>query len=644
MKNNIKLAKSAGFCFGVDRAVKIAEDNCSDVIYSLGDIIHNKNAISDLKAKGIIARDNINDIPDGSKVIIRAHGEPLATYDSLKAKNCIITDATCPFVSKIHRIVEKAADVIILGKASHPEIIGISGHCKKYAIWETLEDVISGISSLQGCNHSITFVSQTTLDTEKYKKFKDIIKKGYTNAQIFDTICSATDERQNEARRLAGESDFMIVIGDSKSSNSQRLYEIASSICPKVLNIQDASELVDVNLQGVINLSITAGASTPDRVIKEVFNIMATTFESNQDFEAMLNASFKTLNVGDKVTALIVSVRDNELQVDLGVKQSGVIPISEITDDPSYKLKEQIKVGDEMDAIVTRINDVEGIITLSKKRIAQTKGWEVAAKACDDGEVVEGLVVEENRGGIVAVYSSVRVFIPASQTGLSRETPMSELMKKTIKFKITEVNRAKKRVVGSARSVMMEERKILADKAWETLAVGNKYTGIVKSITAYGAFVDIGGVDGMVHISELSWGRIKHPSDVLTAGQSLEVYILSLDPEKRKISLGHKKADENPWSKFLEVSKEGDIVDIKILKFMAFGAFAEIMPGVDGLVHISQICEKRISKAEEELKIGEIVKAKIIEIDAEKRKISLSIREADPNFVPKEARVEASAE
>ena len=476
----------------------------------------------------------------------------------------------------------------------------------------------------------VSVVGQTTLNRASWNISVKILKKRYTNCKIFDTICNATDERQTEARSLAGRSDCMVVIGDKKSSNTKRLYEISASLCPHVLHIEDATELGTSDIEALrgLTVGITAGASTPAWIIKEVSNMMSaeTRIETNEDFAAMLEESFKTLNNGDKVTGTVIAVSPTEVQVDLGVKHTAYIPVSELSDDPSYKVEEHVKPGDEIEAVVVRVNDLEGTVALSKKRVDQLKGWETIEAAKEEHTPVEGIIIEENRGGIVATAHGVRVFIPASQTGVPKDESMAQLVKTKQTFYITEINRQRKRVVGSIRQIQQEARKAAAEKVWETIEVGAEYEGTVKSLTSYGAFVDIGGVDGMIHISELSWGRIKHPSEVVSIGDHVNVYVIALDRENKKISLGYKRPEDNPWNIFTTNFQVGDTATVKILKFMPFGAFAEIVPGVDGLIHISQIADHRIAKAEEALTIGQEVEAKIIDINDEKKKVSLSIR------------------
>lgn len=635
--SRVTVAQSAGFCFGVRRAVDLAEREAAkhQTLYSYGEIIHNTHETRRLEKLGVRTAECTAAIPDGAAVLIRAHGVTRAVYEELQAKGCTVYDATCPFVAKIHRIVEAESRagrrIIILGSKNHPEVLGIAGWCQNAAVYESSEQLLQALDELGLPPETpVSVVGQTTLNRASWNISVKILKKRYTNCKIFDTICNATDERQTEARSLAGRSDCMVVIGDKKSSNTKRLYEISASLCPHVLHIEDATELGTWDIEALrgLTVGITAGASTPAWIIKEVSNMMSaeTRIETNEDFAAMLEESFKTLNNGDKVTGTVIAVSPTEVQVDLGVKHTAYIPVSELSDDPSYKVEEHVKPGDEIEAVVVRVNDLEGTVALSKKRVDQLKGWETIETAKEEHTPVEGTIIEENRGGIVATAHGVRVFIPASQTGVPKDESMAQLVKTKQTFYITEINRQRKRVVGSIRQIQQEARKAAAEKVWETIEVGAEYEGTVKSLTSYGAFVDIGGVDGMIHISELSWGRIKHPSEVVSIGDHVNVYVIALDRENKKISLGYKRPEDNPWNIFTTNFQVGDTATVKILKFMPFGAFAEIVPGVDGLIHISQIADHRIAKAEEALTIGQEVEAKIIDINDEKKKVSLSIR------------------
>lgn len=638
----VTVAKTAGFCFGVQRAVDMAEKACQEYgcIWALGDIIHNAHEVGRLEKLGVHKAEDVEDIPDGVPVLIRAHGVPERVVQQLEQKGCRIVDATCPFVGKIHRIVREESEqgrrIIIIGSRNHPEVVGIQGWCGTSEVYETPEELRAALEKIgkNGENLQkipVSVVAQTTINREIFDICSKIIKKQCTNAKIFGTICNATDERQAEARLLAGKSDIMIVIGDRKSSNTKRLYEISTSLCDHVLYIEDATGLTGNEIQGMEQpfIGITAGASTPAWIIKEVRNIMSeeTRIETgSEDFAAMLEESFKTLNTGDKVTGTVLKITPNEVHVDLGVKHAAYIPTHELSDDPSFNAEESIHVGDDIEAVVVRVNDAEGTIVLSKKRVDQMKGWESIEDAKENKTIIEGKVNEENKGGVVANAFGIRVFIPASQTGIPKGQPLSQLVGQTARFRITEINRQRKRVVGSIRAVQQEERRAAAEKVWSEIEVGNEYTGTVKSLTSYGAFVDIGGVDGMIHISELSWGRIKHPSEVVNVGDTVNVYVIGLDRENKKISLGYKRPEDNPWNVFTANYEVGDTATVRILKFMPFGAFAQIIPGVDGLIHISQIANRRIEKPEDVLSKDEEVEAKIIDIDPEKQKVSLSIR------------------
>ena len=628
----ITLAQRAGYCFGVRRAVQMAEENAApdNLLYAAGPLIHNRHVIEDLRKGGVITANTLEEIPAGARVIIRAHGVPPADIAYLKEKGCTILDATCPYVARIHKIAEeeskKGRAVLIFGKHGHPEVVGIAARCKTPLIAETEEDLKEILQKY--ANSPLSVVCQTTFQKEICLKFVNIVKNTCNSPQIFDTICVATELRQSEAHSLALRSDFAVVIGDPSSSNSQSLYRLCSAYCPNVQFIQDASELDLSGLKRSTHAFVTAGASTPDRIIEEVYRNMTDEIKttSAESFEELLEQSLKTLHTGEKVTGVVTAINATDITVDLGVKQAGYIPTTELSDDPTYVVADNIHVGDEVEAFVVRVNDVEGWIMLSKKRLDAVKNWEVLEAAVESKEAMEGIIVDQNKGGVVALVKGIRVFIPASQTGLPREASFDSMMKTTQKLRITEVNTQRHRVVGSIKALLNESRKEAQAKIWETIEVGTVYQGVVKSFTSYGAFVDIGGVDGMVHISELSWGRVKHPSDVLTIGQEVEVYVIAMDAEKKKISLGYRKAEDNPWTKFTTTYAEGDVANVKIVKFMPFGAFAEVLPGVDGLIHISQIADRRIGKPEEVLQVGQMVDAKIIGIDEDKKKISLSIR------------------
>ena len=652
----LKIAETAGFCYGVRRAISIAEREAPGGCFVLGELIHNRLEMERLKKLGLRSAGSVEEIPAGETVLIRSHGEPDRVFRALEAKGCRVVDATCPNVSRIHRIVREASErgrlPIVIGDRDHPEVRGIVGSAPEVVVLRDAEEAEKWLrSGAYGPETPVTVVFQTTEIRDRVKKCADSLKKVYTNQEKFDTICDATFSRQKEATGLSAICDAMLVVGDRSSANTRRLAEICAGCCPKVIFAETASELNLSDLKDVRTLGVTAGASTPAWIIKEVCAKMTDelkieetkveeaveeaaaapapqeTENAPETFDEMLEKTFKTLNNGDKVKGIVASIGTNEITVDLGTKHSGYIPMSELTDDPDVKPEDIVQVGQEIETFVIRVNDVEGTVQLSKKRLDTVKNWDSIEAAKEDRIPVEGTVTEENKGGIVVNVKGIRVFVPASQTGLPKDAPMSSLLKTKVQLRITEVNHARRRVVGSIRAVQYEARKAAAEKTWEEIEVGKKYQGVVKSLTSYGAFVDIGGVDGMVHVSELSWKRIHNPAEVLKVGDEIEVYVISFDKEKKKISLGYRKAEDNPWVKFTSQYQIGSVATVKIVKLMDFGAFAEIVPGVDGLIHVSQITnERRIGKPSEVLSEGQEVDVKITNIDEENKKVSLSIR------------------
>ena len=630
-------AKSAGFCYGVERAVRLAEQTAREKggCVMLGSIIHNAHVVRELEQLGGRCVNSVEEIRPGDTVIIRSHGERKEVFDRLAEVGIQCVDATCPNVQRIQQLVAQAdgegRTPIIIGEEHHPEVIGVASWSRRSMIFETPEKLQKWLDSAPENRHfPLTAVAQTTCIRSLWETSSKILKKECTNAKLFDTICNATQRRQSEAAELAARVDVMVVVGDRKSANTQHLTEICSERCPRVYQIEGAGELEPNFLKGCSVAGLTAGASTPASIIKEVNETMSEEIKNTEaveeSFEELLEKSFKTLNTGEKVTGIVTAIGPTEVQVDLGCKQAGYIAIDELSADPNVKPEDVVKVGDEIETYIIRVNDVEGYAMLSKKRLDAVKVWDDIAEACENKTTLEGKVTEENKGGIVVNIKGVRVFVPASQSGQPRGAELSEMIGKTVSLRITEVNRARRRVVGSIRAVQYEARQAAQAEIWNNIEVGKHYNGVVKSMTSYGVFVDIGGVDGMVHISELSWSRIKNPAEVVSVGDPLDVYVISFDPEKRKISLGVKDHSCNPWDKFMETYKVGDVANVRIVKLMAFGAFAEVVPGVDGLIHISQIADRRIEKPSDVLSEGQMVDAKITAIDEEKQKISLSIR------------------
>ncbi|MGN1456607.1 MAG: bifunctional 4-hydroxy-3-methylbut-2-enyl diphosphate reductase/30S ribosomal protein S1 [Acutalibacteraceae bacterium] len=637
---SVTVAKSAGFCFGVSRAVNMVNKLIDEgkEVFTLGPIIHNQQMVDELAAKGVKIADTPDDVKKDATLVIRSHGVPLSVINRINELGLEYADATCPFVMKIHKTVaEHSADgeiIIIAGDENHPEVQGIIGHCvgeyHTYSNCEELEKIIDKFPYLK--NKPLCVVAQTTFDVSEWKKSLKILQKLCTNTKIFDTICSATSDRQSEAEVLASISDLMLVIGGRHSSNTNKLYHICKQKCKETYLIESVSELPLSAVKQADRIGITAGASTPASIIKEVLVTMTeenknlTESKTEPNFEELLEESFKNYNTDGRVHGVVVGVTPTEVRVDVGRKQTGIVPLSELSSDPNAKPEDLVKVGDELDLIIMKTNDQEGTILLSKRLLDAQKGWDEIIKAEEEKTVLTGVVTDVVKGGVIAVTNGVRVFIPASQATATRGENLENLLKKEVSFRIIEVTRQRKRAVGSIRSVLNEERKKKSEEFWANAEVGKKYTGTVKSLTSYGAFVDIGGIDGMVHISELSWNRIKNPSEVVSVGDTVEVYIKALDQEKGKISLGYKKAEDNPWEILKRDYPVGTVCEVEVVGLTQFGAFARIIPGIDGLIHVSQISNERVEKPEDVLSVGQKVQVKITAIDFENKRISLSMK------------------
>ncbi len=650
----IEKSKYAGFCFGVKRAADLIDSyigKTDKTLYTLGELIHNNDYNSSLKQRGVVILSGEEDLenldPEKSIIFIRAHGAPLKTYEYLESHGFEYVDATCPFVKNIHDIVvrEKGVDnpfFIIIGDRNHPEIRSICSRVggaegENYITSYDFEQLKNSVDLIPDDDkRRKVVVAQTTQNINEWKISNKFLKKLYTNTTFFDTICVVTQNRQEDAVKISRSVDLMVIVGGQKSSNTKKLFELSRENTESVM-VENASELMPEIFRGKSKIGITAGASTPDGIIQEVINKMTEiTKEMNTEnevllndemsFEEMLEKSFRTLNTGDKVKGVITSVTPTEIDLDLGIKHTAILKYDDVTDDPSVELTKEFKVGDEITVLLMKFNDAEGTVQVSKKRVDSSLNWEKVEAAFNAEEVIEGKVVDAVRGGVIVFWNAVRVFIPASQTAAPKDADLSTLVGTVVKFKLIEADSAKRRAVGSIRAVVREERKALAEKFWAEIEEGKTYTGKVKSMTNYGVFVDLGGVDGMVHITELSWLRLKHPSEVVNIGDELTVYVKEFDAENNRISLGYKTAETNPWKLFTDTYKVDDVAKVKIVNMMPFGAFAEILPGVDGLIHISQISNKKIAKPADVLEIGQEVEAKIIDVDFEAQKISLSMR------------------
>ena len=637
---NVTLSKYAGFCPGVKRAditVKklIKERLEGESVYTLGHLIHNPHYNAALEAQGVksISIEELDALmPPKSKttVVIRTHGvtkevrERLSEYEN-KYGDFRVVDVTCIDVKKIHDVAENETSdstvFILFCEKEHPEAIGIMSRVKgeKYAI-SSLEE----LEGLEFKEKLPILCAQTTQNLLEFEKIKNFLKKLCTNAKIYDTICSVTENRQNEAVKIAKQSELMIVVGGKESSNTRRLYDLCKTVCPYTRHIESAKDLLTDFPDNAKSVGLTAGASTPDGIITEVLKVMEEI--KNRDFSEMLEDSLKTLHTGETVIGTVFTISENEIKLDLGAKFTGVLTKEQITDDPAAKLSEMFKVGDEIEVFVIRVEDGKGLATVSKKRVDADNSWVVLKEAFESGEILEGKVVSENKGGVVVNAKNNNVFVPASQTGIAKGESFSALVGTEQKIKLIEFDEKRKKALGSIKVVLNAEKKAREDELWATLEVGKHYMGTVKNLTTYGAFVDIGGIDGMVHNTELSWKRIKHPSQIVSVGQQIDVFIKELDVEKRRISLGYKTQEMDSWFQFTQKFNEGDIVPAKIVSLMPFGAFAEVYEDVDGLIHVSRISTERINSPADVLKVGDVVDVKITEIDDENRKLALSIR------------------
>ena len=627
----IILAKTAGFCFGVNRAVKLTYELLEQgrPVATLGPLIHNPQVVEDLESKGAITCDSVDDVPDGCEVVIRSHGVGQSVYDKISTRRLVYHDATCPFVTKIHKIAARAgaegAMLLVAGDAKHPEVQGIVGHTTgKVEVFANLAELEKLLPELTQ-QKSIFAVAQTTFNVQSWETCKEFLKNQCTNAKIFDTICNATWARQQEAEDLSQKCDHMVVIGGHHSSNTQKLLQVAARHT-KAINVETADELDKDWLNGARIVGVTAGASTPSSIIEEVLNCMSEEIRDDMSFEEMLAASeAKPLYAGKIVKAKVISVSPTECVVGIdGSKHTGIVKLSEMSHDPNAKMEDLVKVDDELDLVVVKTNDQEGVDTLSRVRFEAQKGMKDVSEAAENGTVMEGDVMEANKGGVVVNVKGVRVFVPRSQATMRRDEDYTKLVGQHVKLVITEC--AGRKIVGSINKVTAEENKAKRDEFWKNVEVDKQYTGVVKSLTSYGAFVDIGGVDGLCHISELSWNNIKHPSEVVSVGDTIEVYVKSYDPENQKVSLGYKKEEDNPWEKLKNEYPIGSECEAPVVSITKFGAFVRILPGIDGLVHISEISNERVNKVSDVLKVGDMVKVKLINVDFDRKRISLSMK------------------
>jgi len=655
---DITISKSAGFCFGVKKAVDSVYEaiETGENITILGELIHNRQVNDDLKRHGVVTIDDVSQCSGRELLVIRTHGVGEAVIENAQKNAARVLDLTCPYVKKIHELVRlhsrSGYSVVIVGDAAHPEVLGVKGWCD---VSSEVYVINSEPDAQNIVSDKVCVVAQTTINNKKYENIINIIKTNCQEALIFDTICKSTRTRQQEAEKISSESDIMLVIGGKDSSNTRKLYEICKVGCAETYHIENFEDIPQNIKYQNKKIGITAGASTPIGIIEEVTskmeenNVVENAVVENAEtqsaetgsaavetaearsidemsFEEAMEQTLKTLNTGDVVVGIVVEVRPTEVIVDLGFKSDGIIMASELADDPDVKPSDVVKVGEEITVFVVGVNDHEGKTVLSKKKLDSIAGWKKIEDSLENQTILSGKVVQIVNGGMLVSVHGSRVFVHASQASDRFVEDLEVFMGQTVELRITEINPRRRRLAGSVRSVLTETKKAASEKFWADAEVGKKYTGAVKSIMPFGAFVDLGGIDGLVHISELSWNRIKSPAEVVKVGDVLEVYIKELDPEKKKISLGYKKTEDNPWAVAQSKFNVGDIVKCKVVRFMTFGAFVELIPGVDGLIHISQIANRRIGKPADELEIGQEIEAKITEVNWETRRISLSIR------------------
>jgi len=666
MNVKITLADPTGFCFGVKRAVDTAykeierANRDGKTLYCLGQLIHNRSVTDELEALGMHTISAPEEAAEGARVLIRAHGEPDATYAVLKAKNAEVIDATCPFVTRIHDIARRSGAsgrrLAVVGDAKHPEVKGILGCTENAAgVVYSLEEAEALADSLPD-DTALTVAAQTTITSEKFELCTEFLKTRFPDIEIFDTICSATKERQEAARSLAQRADAMVVIGDRNSSNSRKLAEICKKVCKNVQFIDNPNEIILQEFSNYYTIGVAAGASAPERTIKEVIAYMSELFTNTQETEVNEMAAYmdeieKSLKLpgrGEVVTGTAVQVTKDYVVVNLGCKKDGMLPVEEVTLEEGQSLTDMFSEGDEVQAKVVKTDDGDGNILLSKKRLQSGENWEEINAAYENKEVINVTLVKEVKGGVIATCKEVSGFIPMSQLSDHYVENAAEFIGKTLPVKVTRVDQKRNKAVFSHKAFLTEEKHKKIAEIWETLNVGDVVEGKVMRFTDYGAFVDIGGIDGLLHISEISWGKLKHPQEALEIGQVVNVKILSMNPEKGKISLGLKQNNPEPWSVIDEQYQEGQVITGKVVQIKEYGAFVELAPGLDGLVHISEVAHKRVGNINEELKIGQEVRAKILEIDKERKRISLSIKacldEAPAEEAPAAAEEAAPAE
>lgn len=632
----ITLADNAGFCFGVKRAVDTAvniSEEKNNSIFTLGPLIHNNDVVNSLKKNNInpIEFNEIDNLKIGDTIIIRSHGVKPSIKNTLIDNGFDVVDATCPYVSNIHKKVAKHHKenytIIIVGDKNHPEVIGINGSCNDEAIISKDGSDLKDIN----LNGKVCLVSQTTEKQSNWEKVLSIVTTKCKEVVAFNTICNATEVRQRAATELSKNVDAMIVIGGKNSSNTTKLYEICKENCENTYHIENAKELPK-ELKYFNNIGVTAGASTPQWIIEEAI----TKMENMENIDTQMSEQLKYMEenedkifVGKVVKGEIISINAKEAYIDLNYKSDGVLPLNEVTSDENCRLTDIFNQGDIIEAKVIQVKNSDGNVVLSRIEFEREEGYKILKDSLENKLKITVKIKEEVKGGLVGKFKGIKIFLPASQVQLNYVENLSDFIGKDIEVRVIEFNKDKRntKIVVSRKTILEEEKKHKEENTWGSIEKDSIVSGVVRRINNFGAFVEVNGVDGLLHISEISWGKVEKISDILKIGEEIKVYVLDIDKENKKLSLSLKKLIQNPWNNIEEKYPIGNIVLGKIVRFTDFGAFVELEPGVDALLHVSQISHNRIEKPQDVLKIGESIKAKIIDVDGKNKRISLSTKE-----------------
>ncbi|MDA8233618.1 MAG: bifunctional 4-hydroxy-3-methylbut-2-enyl diphosphate reductase/30S ribosomal protein S1 [Clostridia bacterium] len=658
------LAKHAGFCFGVKKALAMAEEaaqNYEQPIYSLGPLIHNQQVVKDLESKGVLVANGVGDVPEGV-LVIRSHGVSPEVLKEAEDKGLTLVDATCPFVKKAQqaarKLNEEGYQVVVVGDRNHPEVAGIVGWTNNRAI--VVESPAEALNL--PIYEKIGVVAQTTQPVSNFNLVVEVLKGKAKEVEAQNTICHATGDHQNAAVELARQVDVMLVIGGANSANTLKLARLCRDTGVPTYHIETAQDIQCRWFDNLNKIGITAGASTPDWIIEEVKNKMTElkdnnseenkvgeggpveenreatkAEEANQDFKDMAEA-LQVMDVrrGDVVTGTVVKVSDDEVLVDIGAKCEGVVPVRELSCCLVTVPKDYIKEGDKVEVVVLRVEDIEGRIIVSKQKADARKAMVGLKEAYEQGQLVKGKVTEVVKGGLL-VDLGVRAFVPASLVDRGYVEHLEQLVGQTIEAKIIEYNQEKGRVVLSRKVVVEEEAKRLKAETMANLQEGQMRKGIVRRLTNFGAFIDLGGIDGLLHVSEMAWHRVNHPSEVVKVGDEVEVMILKVENGGERISLGLKQVIPSPWTIAAEKYKPGSVVKGNVVRIAPFGAFVELEPGLDGLIHLSQLSDRRVAKADDVVSVGQEVQVKVLDVKEEEHRISLSLKDVAKDEEAKEA-------